>query len=59
MQQAASGTSEIVNVTGVSQAASETGAAANDVLGAAGELAKQAETLRGEVDGFLAAVRAA
>ena len=35
------------------------GAAATQLLGAAGELSKQAETLRHDVDGFLATVRAA
>ena len=59
VQQAAKGTSEIAsNVSGVSQATGETGAAATQVLGAVGELAKQAEKLRADVDGFLVAVRA-
>jgi len=43
----------------VTQAAGETGAAASQVLGAAGELASQAENLRQEVDKFLASIRAA
>jgi len=59
-QQAASGTQEVTTtIGGVTQAASETGAAAQQVLSAAGELSKQSETLRGEVNGFLAKVRSA
>ena len=60
VHQAAQGTSDIAtNIEGVSRAASDTGAAATQVLGAAGELSKQAETLRRDVDEFLATVRAA
>jgi len=60
VQQAAQGTSDIAtNIEGVSRAASDTGAAAAQVLGAAGELSKQSETLRRDVDDFLATVRAA
>jgi len=60
VHQAAQGTGEIAtNIEGVSRAAGETGAAATQLLGAAGELSKQAETLRHDVDGFLATVRAA
>jgi methyl-accepting chemotaxis protein len=60
VQQAAKGTSEVsANIAGVNHAASETGTAATQVLGAAGELSKQAETLRGEVERFLANIRAA
>ena len=47
------------NIEGVSQAATETGTAASQLLNAAGDLSHQAETLRGDVDGFLANVRAA
>jgi methyl-accepting chemotaxis protein len=47
------------NIGGVSRAASETGAAASQVLGAAGDLSKQAESLSGEVKIFVARVRAA
>ena len=58
-QQAASGTQEVSgNISGVTQAATETGAAAQQVLSSAGELSKQSETLRAEVDGFLAKIRA-
>jgi methyl-accepting chemotaxis protein len=60
VQQAAQGTHDIAtNIEGVSRAASDTGAAATQVLGAAGELSKQSETLRRDVDDFLATVRAA
>ena len=60
VQQAAAGTNEIsLNIGGVTRAATETGAAASQVLGSAGELAKQAAQLRSEVDSFLAAVKAA
>jgi methyl-accepting chemotaxis protein len=47
------------NIAGVTQAAGETGAASSQVLSAAGELSRQGEQLRGHVDEFLIAVRAA
>ena len=60
VHQAAQGTSDIAtNIEGVSRAASDTGSAATQVLTVAGELSKQAETLRRDVDEFLATVRAA
>ena len=60
VQQASKGTAEITqNIAGVTQAASETGAASTQVLGAANDLSKQAEKLRGEVGEFLAKIRAA
>jgi len=60
VMEAARGTSEVSsNITGVTRASGETGAAASQVLGAAGDLAKQAETLRTQVDQFLIEVRAA
>ncbi|MCK6454623.1 MAG: chemotaxis protein, partial [Alphaproteobacteria bacterium] len=43
----------------VTQASGEVGAAATQMNGASSELAKQAETLRAEVDKFIASVRAA
>jgi methyl-accepting chemotaxis protein len=46
-------------IVGVSQAANETGAAANQVLTAASDVSKQAEQLSGEVNAFVAGVRAA
>ncbi len=60
VQEAAQGTNEVSsNIGGVSQAASQTGSAATQVLGAAGELSKQSEVLRRQVDQFLADIRAA
>ena len=47
------------NIGGVGDAATETGAAAGQVLSAAGSLARQAERLTSEVNGFVADVRAA
>jgi methyl-accepting chemotaxis protein len=60
VHQAAQGTSDIAtNIGGLSQAASETGTAATQVLVGAGELSKQSEALRRDVDTFVATVRAA
>ena len=60
MQQAAAGTSEVSsNITGVTKASSTTGRTASEVLSAAQQMAKQAESLRGEVERFLAEVKAA
>jgi methyl-accepting chemotaxis protein len=60
VQQAAQGTSEVTeNIVSVSQAATDTGAAANQVLGSAEELSRQAELLRGELSRFIEVVRAA
>jgi methyl-accepting chemotaxis protein len=60
VQQASAGTAEVSsNIVGVTKAANDTGAASTQVLGASGELSKQSETLRGEVDGFLTNIRAA
>jgi methyl-accepting chemotaxis protein len=57
---AAMGTHEVsTNIAGVSTAASDTGHAAEDVLNSARGMAQQAETLRREVDRFLAEIRAA
>ncbi|RDD60381.1 methyl-accepting chemotaxis protein [Ferruginivarius sediminum] len=59
-QRAASGAQDVgQNIAGVDQAAGETGQAAQEVLASAGELGKLSTTLRQEVDGFLAHVRAA
>ncbi|WP_419729067.1 methyl-accepting chemotaxis protein [Lichenicola sp.] len=46
------------NITGVSQAANDTGATAAEVLGKAGDLSRQAETLSLEVERFITKVRA-
>jgi methyl-accepting chemotaxis protein len=58
--QTAQATQEVTtNIGGVSSAAHETGGAASMVLSAASGLSKQAEQLSGEVNTFLAGVRAA
>jgi methyl-accepting chemotaxis protein len=58
--QTAQATQEVTtNIGGVSAAANETGGAAGLVLTAASNLSKQAEQLSGEVNTFLAGVRAA
>jgi methyl-accepting chemotaxis protein len=48
-----------VNIGGVSRAATDTGAAADQVLSAAANLSRQAEQLTSEVGSFIAGVRAA
>src|SRR5580658_3454407 len=60
VQQAASSTQDVShNIAGVNSAVQNAGAIADAVLGAANELARQAQLLSREVDGFLASVRAA
>jgi methyl-accepting chemotaxis protein len=60
VQEAATGTAEVSsNISGVTEAATTTSAAAEQVLGAAGELSRQSELLRTKVETFLAEVRAA
>ena len=60
VQQAAGGTQEVnSNIDGVTRAAEETGAAASEVLTSAGGLAQQADVLQGEVEKFVAGMRAA
>ncbi|MBE7197249.1 MAG: PAS domain-containing methyl-accepting chemotaxis protein [Parafilimonas terrae] len=60
VSEAATGTGEVTsNVTGVAQAAEETGVAATQVLTAASDLSRQSEHLGGEVERFLAKIRAA
>ena len=59
VQEAARGTQEVSNnISGVSQTASETGQTATRLLSSAGELSQQSETLRTQVEGFFAAIRA-
>jgi len=59
VQQAAVGTQEISNnISGVQQTAQETSLSAANVLDAARSLSREAEALRGEVDGFIQKVRA-
>jgi methyl-accepting chemotaxis protein len=60
VQEAAQSSNQVSqNIGGVSSAVSDTDGAASKLLSAADGLAAQAEKLRGEVDGFLATVRAA
>ncbi|WP_425450373.1 methyl-accepting chemotaxis protein [Virgifigura deserti] len=60
VQQAAAGTEEVSsNIAGVKQAATDTGAAASQVLGAAGELSRHAEDMTAQVTEFLSAVKTA
>ena len=60
VQQAAKGTEDISsNISGVARAADQTGTAAEGVLTIAGQLAQQSDTLRVEVDKFLADLNAA
>jgi methyl-accepting chemotaxis protein len=60
VQQASAGTSQVTqNIAGVSQAAAETGHAASQVLGAAGDLSQQSTLLRGKVEAFIHAIKAA
>ncbi|MBX5453021.1 MAG: CHASE3 domain-containing protein [Acidobacteriia bacterium] len=60
VQEAAKGTEDVSrNIATVKQAANDTGAASAQVLGAAGQLARSVNELRGEVDGFLSGVKAA
>ncbi|XSC47071.1 methyl-accepting chemotaxis protein [Bradyrhizobium sp. RDT10] len=60
VQQAASGTQEVsANVGGVTEGAAATGIAANQVEAAAGNLSRQSQQLREQVDAFLGQVRAA
>jgi methyl-accepting chemotaxis protein len=46
-------------VTGVRQAAGDTGAAAQQVLQASSELSQQSEMMRGQVEAFLRNIKAA
>jgi methyl-accepting chemotaxis protein len=56
----AQSTSEVSgSIKGVTEASAETGSGAGQVLTAAGELSKQSEVLRSEVDGFLGALKGA
>ena len=58
VEQASSGTTEVTtNIVQVTQEANETGHSAHDVLGAAGELSKQAEVLGTEMDKFVVEMR--
>ncbi|WP_395015373.1 methyl-accepting chemotaxis protein [Dongia sp.] len=60
VQQAAQGTNEVnENIGSVSEAATKTGAAASQVLGAAERLSDQSDKLRTELNRFVGVVRAA
>jgi methyl-accepting chemotaxis protein len=60
VQQTAAAAQEVTsNISGVGQSANDSSAAATQVLSAAGALSKQAERLSGEVNSFVAGVRAA
>jgi len=60
VQQTAASTRVVTsNISGVSRAANDTGAAASQVLSAAGDLSRQAETLSLEVNKFIDQVRSA
>ena len=59
VQEAAAGTQEVTsNISGVNQSAAETGANAEQLLGASNELSTQSERLNQEVGEFLQQVRA-
>ncbi|MGZ5871441.1 MAG: methyl-accepting chemotaxis protein [Bradyrhizobium sp.] len=60
IQLVAQGTNGVAsNVARVNEVAEETGSAATQVLAAASDLSRQADKLRGDVNGFLAKIRAA
>ncbi|CAO3438151.1 methyl-accepting chemotaxis protein [Azospirillum doebereinerae] len=60
VQEAARGTEAVTeNITDVNRGATQTGAAATQMLGAAGELSRQSEMMKSEVERFLAGIRAA
>ncbi len=60
VQSVAAGTQEVVgNISGVNQAADETGAAAGHMLAAAGGLSRESDQLKREVTGFVSRIRAA
>jgi methyl-accepting chemotaxis protein len=60
VQQAADGTRHVsANIVGVTEGANMTGAGASQVFSSAEELARQSTTLKGKVDDFFAAIRAA
>jgi methyl-accepting chemotaxis protein len=60
VQQASAGTTEVSNnIVGVTKAANDTGAASTQVLNAAGELARQSDTLKNQVEHFIGRLRVA
>ncbi len=59
VREAARGTAEVnSNIAGVTEVANQAGSAAAQVLASSGELSRQAETLRGQIDAFLRDVKA-
>jgi len=59
VEQASAGTKEVSsNIAGVTQAAGETGQASTQIKDAAKELSQQSESLRTQVDKFIAQIRA-
>ncbi|MGX1309770.1 methyl-accepting chemotaxis protein [Amorphus suaedae] len=60
VQQAAQGTQEVsTNIVSVSSAANDTGRVSSEIVHAAADLSNQAQSLRMQVDAFIARVRAA
>jgi methyl-accepting chemotaxis protein len=60
VQEASLGVGDVTtNITSVTQASAETGQASSQVLTAAQQLSEQSEHLRGDVDEFIAKIRAA
>jgi len=58
VQRSATGAQTVsTTIVGVGEAAGKTGTAASDMLASAQSLARQADALRGEIDGFLGAIR--
>jgi methyl-accepting chemotaxis protein len=59
VQEASASTSEVsANINDVTTAAAQSGESARTMLSAANELAAQSKTLSGQVDSFLANIRA-
>ncbi len=55
MQQAATGTQEVSrNITGVTEAAAQTGQAAGELRQASNQLSENAQQLRQEIEAFMA-----
>jgi methyl-accepting chemotaxis protein len=60
VQEAARGTQEVSsNIVSVTEASQHTGSAATQLLGASDDLAKQAETMRSQVERFIAGIKTA
>jgi methyl-accepting chemotaxis protein len=60
VQQATAGTQQVTSsIASVTEAARQTGTAAGELLGASGDLAKQAEVMRAEVEKYISGVKTA